>query len=387
MAARAQAGRVAQPRWDPRPSMPHNSRMSFDFSAWVAHGHRALVAVAVLGTALLAGVIVQRVVFAALRRLARRPGRVLEASLDRHGRRPAFWLLPLLALLLALPAAPLPPLLAGGLRHLFSLGLIAGGAWCLLLALEVLGDIISARYRVDVPDNLEARRIQTQVQVLRRVFAVIVVILTLAVMLLTFPGAREIGASLLASAGLAGLVIGMAMRPTLANLVAGIQIALTQPIRLEDQVIVEKESGWIEEITSTYVVVRLWDWRRMVLPLTYFIETPFQNWTRKSASLIGSVYLYVDYTVPLQPLRSELDRLVRSSDKWRGTVCGLQVTDAKADTLELRVLVDARDASAAWDLRCFIREGLVTYLQQNYPTSLPKTRAELLSAASAHGGG
>ncbi|MGH9477401.1 MAG: mechanosensitive ion channel family protein [Terriglobales bacterium] len=339
--------------------------------------HGWIVAAIVLGAALIAGLVVHAIIFSVLTRLAAKPSRVLEASLNQHAKRPAKWLLPVAAMLLALPAAPLPAMVHNGLEHLFSLILIGGGAWCIILATAVAGDILAARYRVDVANNLEARRIATQVQVMRRVVGVIVVILTLALMLLTFPGAKAIGTSMLASAGLAGLVIGMAMRPTLSNLVAGIQIALTQPMRLEDAVIVENEWGWIEEITSTYVAVRLWDWRRMILPLTYFVETPFQNWTRKTATLIGSVYLYLDYTAPLNELRKELERICHSTDKWYGGVCVLQVSDAKEYTIEVRALADAQDAPTAWDLRCLIREGLVSFLQQHYPSALPKTRAEL----------
>ncbi|TAN22604.1 MAG: mechanosensitive ion channel family protein [Acidobacteria bacterium] len=339
--------------------------------------HAWLRAVLVLGAALIAGLIVHAILFGILARRAGKPGRIVEASLHQHARRPARWLLPVVAMLLALPAAPLPLLWHSGLQHLFSLILIAGGAWCIMLATAVLADIVASRYRIDVADNLEARRIATQVQVMRRVIGVIVVILTLALMLLTFPGAKAIGTSMLASAGLAALVVGMAMRPTLSNLVAGIQIALTQPMRLEDAVIVENEWGWIEEITATYVAVRLWDWRRMILPLTYFIETPFQNWTRKTATLIGSVYLYLDYTAPLDALRQELERLCHATDKWYGGVCVLQVSDCKEYTIEVRALADARDAPTAWDLRCLIREGLIEFLQKNYPYALPKTRGEL----------
>ena len=344
--------------------------------SWLVHWHIWLWAVVVLGAAWITGLVAHAIIFWILGRLARRPGRVLEASLNRHARRPSRWLLPVVAMLLALPAAPMSDLVRGGLQHLFSLVLIAGGAWCIMLAVAVFSDLIAARYRVDVTDNLAARRIATQVQVMRRVVGVIVAILALSLMLLTFPGAQAIGTSMLASAGLAGLVVGMAMRPTLSNLVAGIQIALTQPMRLEDAVIVENEWGWIEEITSTYVVVRLWDWRRMVLPLTYFIEHPFQNWTRQTATLIGSVYLYLDYTAPLDALRQELERIVHSTDKWYGGVCVLQVSDARERVIEVRALADAKDAGTAWDLRCIIREGLISFLQKNYPSALPKTRAE-----------
>jgi len=345
---------------------------------------RSLLSLLGLALAVAGALVVHAIAFALLHRLAAKPQRVVEASLYRHARRPARWLLLLLALLVALPLVPLPELARLALQHVVSLGVIAACAWGVILATEVLADLIASRYRVDVADNLAARRIQTQVHVLRRVVTVVVVLVTLAVMLLTFPAARSIGASLLASAGLAGLVVGMAMRPTLASLIAGIQIALTQPIRLDDAVVVENEYGWIEEITSTYVVVRLWDLRRMVLPLTYFIEHPFQNWTRTTASLIGSVYLYVDYTAPVEAIRQELDRILRASPLWDGQTSALQVTNAKEQTLELRALAGARDAGAAWDLRCALREQLVAFLQANYPQCLPKTRAEILSPASTH---
>ncbi len=320
-------------------------------------------------------------IFSILGRLARRPGRIIDASFVRHGRRPAKWILPLLALLIAVPLAPLSASARNTLEHAIGVGFIAAVAWIVIVMTEVFADFLAARYRVDVQDNLEARRIQTQVNVLRRIFGVVVVIVAVSIALLSIPQVRSLGASLLASAGLAGLVLGMAMKSTLGNLVAGIQIALTQPIRMEDAVIVEGEWGWVEEITSTYVVVRLWDWRRMVLPLTYFIEQPFQNWTRITADLIGSVYLYVDYAVPVDDVRKELDRLVRTTDKWSGKVCVLQVSDAKEHTIELRALADAKDAGTVWDLRCYLRENLIKFLQEKYPQSLPKTRAEL-SAAS-----
>ncbi|MGH9466165.1 MAG: mechanosensitive ion channel family protein [Terriglobales bacterium] len=351
--------------------------MPIAFPVLLSRWHAGLVSLAVLGGALAAGLIAQAVVFAVLKRLAAKPGRIWEASLFQHARIPSRWLFPILAMLLALPAAPLPQLLRRGLEHLFSLILIAGGAWCIMLATSVLSDIVAARYRIDVADNLRARRIGTQIQVTRRVVRVIVIMLAFALMLLTFPGARAIGTSMLASAGLGALVIGLAMRPTLSNLVAGIQIAIAQPMRIEDAVIVEGEWGWIEEITATYVAVRLWDWRRMILPLTYFIEHPFQNWTRTTATLLGSVYLYLDYSAPLDELRKELERICHATDKWYGGVCVLQVSDAKEYTIEVRALADAKDAPTAWDLRCLIREGLIGFLQKNHPAALPKTRAEL----------
>lgn len=336
-----------------------------------------LIAIGIVAGTIIAARIAHAVLFLALERLANKPERVIDASFIRHAKNPARWFMPLLALIMALPLAPLSRNVVNPAEHILGLGLIACAAWAIILMTEVLADILAVRYRMDVQDNLVARRIQTQVAVLRRIMTVVVVIVTIAIMLLSIPQVRSIGTSLLASAGLAGLVIGMAMKSTLGNLIAGIQIAFTQPIRLEDAVIVEGQWGWIEEITSTYVVVRIWNWQRMVLPLTYFIEHPFQNWTRTTAQLIGSVHLYADYTLPVDEVRKELDRIVRSSDKWNGKVCVLQVTHATANTIELRALADARDAGTAWDLRCYIREQLITFLQTRYPQSLPKMRAEL----------
>lgn len=343
----------------------------------------ALVAAAALGAAVLAALVAQRLVFAALARVARAPGRVLETSLVEHGRRPARWIAPLIALLVALPAVPLAPAVRALAQHLVGLGLIAAVAWLVIIVTVVAGDLIAARYRVDVPDNLAARRIQTQFQVLRRVVTAVVLFVAAALMLLTFPTVRALGTSLLAAGGLAGLVVGVSMRSTLANWIAGVQIALTQPIRVDDAVVVEGEWGRIEEITATYVVVRLWDWRRLVLPIAYFIDHPFENWTRTTADLIGAVSVHADYAAPVDELRAELERVVRASGKWGGRVCVLQVTDATERTVELRALADARDSDAAWDLRCEIRERLVRYLRERHPASLPTVRAEVRGAGSA----
>ena len=255
-----------------------------------------------------------------------------------------------------------------------------------ILLADVLGDAAYAKYRIDVSDNLAARRVRTQIQVLRRIFVVVVVIVTAAVMLMTFPAIHELGTSLLASAGLAGLIVGMAMKPTLSSLLAGLQIALTQPIRIDDVVIVQGEFGWIEEIETTYVIVRTWDLRRLVVPLSYFIENPFQNWTRKTADLLGTVFVYVDYSVPVEEVRQELHRILESSPLWDGKVWGLQVTNASEQAVEIRALMSAPNAPKAWDLRCYVRESLIKFLQERFPESLPKMRAEVhgLSAGNHH---
>jgi len=185
--------------------------------------------------------------------------------------------------------------------------------------------------------------------------------------------------SLFASAGVAGLVVGLAARPVLSNLFAGVQLAMTQPVRLDDQVVVENESGRIEEITSTYVVIRLWDLRRMIVPLSYFIERPFQNWSRESTNLIGAVLLHVDYTAPVERIRSKLTEIVNASKLWDGQVAKLQVTDAKESSVELRVLVSARSSADAFELRCEVREKLIEFLQRDYPNALPRTRQEVVA--------
>jgi small-conductance mechanosensitive channel len=339
--------------------------------------HTWVWALLLIAAAVVAALLLHSILYRILNRLTGGTGNAVDNALVKRTRGPARLALPLLALLLVLPSTSLADGLRGAIAHLVGIGLIACVAWVIVAMVDVVGDIMRVRYRIDVVDNLEARRIATQMQVLRRTALVVVSILGIGVALMTFPTIRQVGASLLASAGIAGLVIGMAMRPTLSNVIAGIQIALTQPIRLQDAVIVEGEWGWIEEITTTYVVVKVWDLRRLVLPLTYFIEHPFQNWTRTTARLLGSVYLYVDYTIPVDELRAELKRIVESTDLWMGEVCVLQVSDARERTVELRALADARNSGGAWDLRCLIRERLIAFMQEHYPDALPRTRVEM----------
>jgi small-conductance mechanosensitive channel len=335
---------------------------------WAALGLAGAVAIALL---------VHYLLFRLAKRLVRGSAVGIDASLVRHSERPTRWIFPLVAILLALPLLPLPQEIVARIQHALGLGVIASLAWTVILLADVFSDAISAKYEINVADNLAARRIRTQTQVLRRIFVIVVMVFALGIMLMTFPPIRTLGTSLLASAGLAGLVLGMAMRSTLSNVIAGIQIALTQPIRIDDVVIVEGEWGWIEEILSTYVVVRIWDLRRLVVPLSYFIEKPFQNWTRATADLLGTVFLYVDYTVSVEDVRQQLHRVLQSSGMWDGKTWGLQVTNASEHTLELRALMSAPNGSAAWDLRCYVREKLIGFLQQQYPQTLPRVRTEV----------
>src|SRR3984957_10999919 len=331
----------------------------------------------ILTGAILIALAAHSVLFFVLTRMARRKGDVFIKSLVSHGEWPSRWILPLVALIVALPAARLSENVLTPIQRVAGLGLIAATAWLIILISYIVSDLISARYRIDLVDNLSARRVQTQIEVLHRIVVVSVAVVALSIMLMTFPEIKHIGMSLLASAGLAGLVVGMAMKSTLSSLIAGIQIAFTQPIRIEDVVVIEGEWGWIEEIGTTYIVVRIWDLRRLVLPLSYFIEHPFENWTRSSTDLLATAFLYVDYSVPVDEVRVELRRILESTKLWKGEVCVLQVSDATEHTLQLRALMDARDSSSAWDLRCFVREKLIQFLQQKYPNTLPKVRAEL----------
>lgn len=339
---------------------------------WSAVGLAAAIAIALA---------IHRIGFKIARRLAGRTTSTLDNSLVRHSERPARLILPLLAVMAALPFLPITAFALSATRHGLSLGLIASVAWLAIVMIDVFDDIVASRYAVNVSDNLSARRIQTQVQVLRHIVVVIVIIVTVAIMLMTFPSIRHLGESLFASAGVAALVAGLAARTTLTNLLAGVQIALTQPIRIEDVVVVEGEWGWIEEINTTYVVVRIWDLRRLVLPIAYFIEKPFQNWTRTTANILGTVFVYTDYTVPVEEVRQELQRILKESGMWDGKVWGLQVTNCSEQTMELRALMSAPDGSAAWDIRCYVREKLLQFLQAKYPGSLPRVRAELAAGS------
>ncbi len=290
-------------------------------------------------------------------------------------------LLPLIGAYASLPLA-LEGTALQRTQLILTVALIGGSAYVLIRVLYGLEDLITSRLDLEGADNLDARRIQTQLQLLRAVLTSFIAFTALIVLLLFVPGFRQIGTGLLASAGIAGLVVGLAAQRALGNLLAGFQIAITQPIRIDDVVVVEGEWGRIEEISLTYVVVRIWDERRLILPISYFLEHPFTNWTRESADILGTVFLYTDYRVPIAELRAELDRIVEQSEFWDGRVKGLVVTDSTDRALELRALVSAKDGGNAWNLRCEVREKLVGFLQEKYPESLPHVRAEILSESS-----
>ncbi len=282
--------------------------------------------------------------------------------------------LPLVALQLLWQAAPDDLRFISNVRHLNGLLLIAAATWLAVQAVNGFAEGMVKQHPSDIRDNLEARRVLTQARVLARTANSVLLVAGAALMLMTFPGARQVGASLLASAGVIGIVAGLAAKPVFSNLIAGLQIALAQPIRLDDVLVVEGEWGRVEEITGTFVVLRIWDDRRLILPLTYFIERPFQNWTRHNSQLLGSVFIYADYGMPLAPLRAEVERIVKAAPEWDGRFFNLRVTDATERTMQIRVLCTAASSALAFDLRCTVREGLIDFMQREYPQFLPKMR-------------
>src|SRR5579884_414943 len=310
---------------------------------------------------------------------ARRP--YLQTVLDQT-RNPVRLGLLLIAVAITLPIAPVGPDLKALVGRLLGLAVICLCGWMALTALRIGATLYLMRFRIDVADNLLARKHVTQVRVLLRVAEVVIVLVTLGFALMTFDAVRQFGVTLFASAGVAGIIAGLAARPVMSNFLAGVQLAIAQPIRIDDAVIVENEYGNVEEITFNYVVVRLWDLRRMIVPLSYFIEKPFQNWTRVSGELIGTVVLYVDYTTPVEAMRNKLDEIVRQSKLWNGKVVNLQVNDCKETTIELRALVSANSSSEIADLRCEVREKLIDFLQREHPNALPRRRNEVVEPRS-----
>ena len=346
---------------------------ALDLSAW----WQALLSAGMLLVAAAAGLVAHRLLVRVVGRLAVRTPFLPDDLLVAYWKRPTRLLLPLVLVLVLLPSLTLSPALDALLRHALSLGFIASLSWLAIATASALRDAVLARYDITTRDNLKARAVYTQLQVVHRIAVAVILIVGISTGLMTFDKIRQVGVSILASAGILGVILGFAAQKSIATMFAGIQIAITQPIRLDDVVIVEGEWGRIEEITLTYVVVRIWDLRRLVVPITFFIDKPFQNWTRVSADLLGTVFLYADYRVPVDAVRQELHRILQESPEWDGKVWGLQVTNATERTVELRALMSAPDSGAAWNLRCAVREKLLAFLREHCQESLPRVRAEM----------
>ena len=336
--------------------------------------HDGIIAVAILLGVIVVSLLIQKVLFAFFEHLLRDNDEGIWAALLRRAQAPAGFAIPLMAALIALPNLRFPGNVDGVLVKLAAVATVIAVAWAIVASIGLYSDLVKRRFKVDVEDNLRARQVETRIDILGRTAVTVVIIVAFALGAMVFPSVRALGTTLLASAGVAGIVLGIAARPLFENIIAGVQLALAQPIRMDDVVIVEGEFGHIEQIASTFVVVRIWDNRRMVLPLTYFIEKPFQNWTRTGAALLGTVFLYVDYTMPVDELRQQLPKALEGDKKWDGAVQGVQVTDANATVVEIRVLVSARNAAELFDLRCNVREKLIAWLQATYPGSLPTSR-------------
>lgn len=334
-----------------------------------------LSALLVIGGSLAAGWLLKVGIFWALRAYERRTASTLAGSVLRHLGTPAAFFIPVLLLAVLLPLAALEPGPLEAARRVVGIASIVTFAWVLTQAMDVLEDLVLAHYRLDRDNNLAVRKLLTQLQFVKKIGVSLIFFVALALVLMSFATVRRIGAGLLTSAGIASVIVGFAAQRSLSNLLAGFQIAFTQPIRIDDVLVVEGEWGRVEEITFTNVIMKLWDERRLVLPLDYFIEKPFQNWTRTSSQLLGTVFLHVDYSLPIEALRAELARVVAGTPRWDGRVALIHVTDAQERTLQLRILVSAADASIAFELRCEVREKLVAFIQAHYPECLPKTRA------------
>jgi small-conductance mechanosensitive channel len=282
----------------------------------------------------------------------------------------------LAALSWSVNAAPFPARQAQLIQHALGIAFIVMCGWALLSAVDIASELYLRRYRVDGTDNLLARKHLTQIRILKRALSTLVALVTAGLALMTIPAVRQLGVSLLAAGGAAGIIVGLALQPVLSNLIAGVQIALTQPIRIDDAVFIQNEYGRVEEINATYVVLRLWDERRMVVPLKYFLEQPFQNWTRESAARVGSVILLIDYRLPIAPLRARFEKIVRGSSLWDHKVVKLQVTDAKENVVELRGLVSAATPDILFELRCHVREEMLAYLRAEFPDALHRLGIE-----------
>jgi small-conductance mechanosensitive channel len=342
---------------------------------FLSHFPVGLDAVAIVALGILLGMLARLFLRRILMAINTHHERILAQSAITHFKRPSRFFFPLLLISLLLPLAKLPPAGKNVLEQMVEIALLVSFSWMLIKTVNVVEDYVRAQFVISKSDNIRERRILTQLQFVRRIVILTIGFLTVALVLMSFETVRKIGTGLLTSAGIASVIIGFAAQRSIANLLAGLQLAFSQPMRIDDVLIVEGEYGRVEEITFTYVVLGLWDQRRLIVPLNYFIEKPFQNWTRASAQLLGTIFIYADYSLPVEAVRAELKRLVEPHPLWDKRVCVLHVTEAKERTMELRALVSAADSGAVFDLRADVREGLVRFIQQNYPESLPKTRS------------
>jgi small-conductance mechanosensitive channel len=332
----------------------------------------------IIGASLLLGILINLVFSWLLRRNVSKNQDVAEysffQSLITRLSQPLNVFLPLFLFNILLPAMRMPTVFMHKLSKAVEVGLIISFAWILIRGVQVAQDYVYHKYDLKKPDNLKERKIRTQLQFIRRLIVGLIFIVTIAAILLSFKSLRKVGTGLLTGVGLSGIIIGFAAQRSISNLLAGFQIAFTQPIRIDDAVVAEGEWGIVEEITLTYVVLKLWDERRLVLPINYFIERPFQNWTRTSTELLGTVVLSTDFTLPIDPIRNELTRLLQENKLWDGRVNALHVTDSTENTIQIRALMSARNSGEIFELRCYVRENLIKFINEKFDQSLPRNR-------------
>ena len=337
------------------------------------------VGLALIGAALFAAVLLHSLIVRGLSRRLSQPGDFTRSLLVRT-KAPSRFALLVGALSWSLRVAPVDPRVEKTLQHILLVAFIVLVGWALMTALDIITALYLRRHRTDVADNLHARKMLTQTRILRRSLNVVVLVITTAMVLMTIPGVKQLGVSLLAAGGAAGIIVGLALQPVLSNIMAGIQIAFTQPIRIDDAVVVQNEFGHVEEIKSTYVVIRLADLRRLVVPLKYFLEQPFQNWTRDSSDLVAEVLLAIDQRVPIDRLRDAIEEIVKATGHWDGKLIKVQVNDVREKYMEVRCRISARAAPEAAELKAEVREGVITWLQREFPQALPRNGVEFAAA-------
>ncbi|HEU4551971.1 MAG TPA: mechanosensitive ion channel domain-containing protein, partial [Chitinophaga sp.] len=345
----------------------------------ISHLPHFIANIILAACALITGLIIKWLLALVLRRSAKAPAEeysMIRSILKRLGRSVNFFL-PVLVLDIVMPLMELRPKQMKVLSSTVEVLLIITFGYILIGVVKIFEDYIVHTYDLRKADNLRERKIRTQLQFIRKIAVTVIILLIICAVLLSFDSLRKIGTGLLTGVGVGGIIVGFAAQRSLGNFLAGLQIAFTQPIRIDDVLIVENEWGRVEEITLTYVVVGIWDQRKLILPINYFIEKPFQNWTRTGSAILGTVFLYLDYTAPVEVLRKEFDRLVEDHPLWDKRVKVLQITNANENTMEVRMLISAVNSGQAFDLRCFLRERMIAFIQEKYPGCLPKTRAEV----------
>lgn len=336
----------------------------------------------VVALVIISAMLLQAVLSYSIARISKRFNSKFLPELTKRFRVPVLLLSIIFGMSLATPLIRFPTNTQAFIQHILSMAGIVAVTWLIINFVNIVRTLLLLRYDLTVADNFRARKVYTELKVITRIINAFIITLSFAAILMTFSRIREVGYSILVSAGVGAAIIGFAAQKSIANMLTGLQVALTQPIRIDDVVIIENEWGVIEEITLNYVVMRIWDKRRLIIPITYFFEKPFQNWSRQSTDLVGIVFLYTDYNVPVDELRHELDRILETNPKWDGQTKVLQVTDAKPGEIELRILVSASNAPKLWDLRCEVREQLIKYICTHYPESLPRTRISFIDRNS-----